>query len=67
MGAFPMLGLDRCSWTTENEQDLVALTYREATDPLSQWLTNTVVPSFHHVVGERLKVRIEIPNAISLL
>ena len=62
MGAFPLFGLDRKAWSRENEYDLVALMARKAPDPFSQWFTNTLMPIFHHVIGERFMVRTHRPT-----
>jgi hypothetical protein len=56
MGAFPLLGLDRHAWNTQNESDLVALMPREGPDHFSRWFTDKFMPMFHYVFGEKFKV-----------
>ncbi|KAF2099869.1 hypothetical protein NA57DRAFT_75374 [Rhizodiscina lignyota] len=58
MGSFPLLGLDKKAWEAEHESDLVALNARKASDRLTRWFTDTVIPRFHVLLGERLKVRV---------
>lgn len=57
MASFPLCGLDRNAWSEENESDLVALMPRMASDPFSEWFSYTLMPMFHHVIGEKFKVR----------
>jgi hypothetical protein len=56
MGDFPLNGLDRGSWNPEHEKDLVTVKRRSSTDPLTRWLRETLIPAYHHVIGERYKV-----------
>ncbi len=56
MGSFPLLGLDRNTWDVENENDLVAIKARAAPDIFSNWFTETLVPAYHHTLGEKFKV-----------
>ncbi|ORY72088.1 uncharacterized protein BCR38DRAFT_331613 [Pseudomassariella vexata] len=55
MGAFPLLGLDQTAWDEDNQKDLIAIRARKSPDMFSKWFTEVVVPTFHHLVGERLK------------
>jgi hypothetical protein len=56
MGSFPLLGLDRDSWEPKNEADLIAIRPRAAPDIFSKWFTEGVVPFYHRVIGEKVKV-----------
>lgn len=56
MGSFPLLGIDGNSWDVEYEDDLVAIKARTAPDMFSKWFTETLVPIYHHLLGERFKV-----------
>jgi hypothetical protein len=60
MGAFPLLGMDRHAWNKEYEADLVAVRRREYTDSFSEWITDKLIPVFHHAVGSKFKVCLEI-------
>ncbi|ORY62310.1 uncharacterized protein BCR38DRAFT_525336 [Pseudomassariella vexata] len=55
MGNFPLLGIDKASWEAQYEDDLVALKPRATSDPFSRWFCERIVPSFHHVLGEKFK------------
>ncbi|KFY10220.1 hypothetical protein V491_07756, partial [Pseudogymnoascus sp. VKM F-3775] len=55
MGSFPLLGIDGNSWDVEYEDDLVAIKARTAPDMFSKWFTETLVPIYHHLLGERFK------------
>ncbi|KAL9080457.1 MAG: hypothetical protein Q9157_000771 [Trypethelium eluteriae] len=55
MGAFPLYGLDRNAWSLENEHDLTAVMARKAPDSFSHWFTDTLIPMFHQLVGEKIK------------
>lgn len=56
MGNFPLVGLDRNTWSSIYENDLMAVRTRPSSDYLSDWITHTIVPSFHRMVGEKYKV-----------
>jgi hypothetical protein len=56
MGSFPLLGIDKDAWDTKDENDLVAIKARAVPDVFSKWFTETLVPAYHHVLGERFKV-----------
>jgi len=62
MGSFPLFGLDRKAWNEENERDLVALMPRKPSDPFSEWFSHTLMPIFHHVIGEKFKVGTQYLN-----
>ena len=55
MGSFPLLGIDANSWNEEHEHDLVSLWSRRPPDAFSRWLSGSVVPTFHRIVGARYK------------
>ena len=57
MGAMPLLGLDRNSWDSLNENDLLSLHPRTPTDSFSVWVSETLVPIYHRFLGQRTKVR----------
>ncbi|KAI1859736.1 hypothetical protein JX265_010185 [Neoarthrinium moseri] len=52
MGSFPLLGLDRKSWESQYENDLVGLVVRTAPDAFSAWFAERLVPALHHLIGE---------------
>jgi hypothetical protein len=56
MGSFPLLGIDKNAWDTKDENDLVAVKARAVPDVFSKWFTETLVPAYHRVVGEKFKV-----------
>ncbi|KAL9073145.1 MAG: hypothetical protein Q9157_004858 [Trypethelium eluteriae] len=56
MGSFPLHGLDRSSWDPQYESDLIALKARSAPDRFTRWFTDSVIPKYHNLVGEKLKV-----------
>lgn len=56
MGSFPLLGIDGNSWNVEYEDDLVAVKARTAPDMFSTWFTETLVPAYHYLLGEKFKV-----------
>ena len=58
MGFFPLRGLDKDAWDPQHEDDLLAIKARSAPDPFSRWFTETIVPAYHHILGERFKVGI---------
>jgi hypothetical protein len=55
MGNFPLRGPDQHSWSEENTHDLLAIQRRESSDPFSRWLSDSFVPFFHNIFGERFK------------
>lgn len=55
MGNFPLLGLDRTTWNSEHEHDLLAMRATPGGDYFSVWVFDTIVPLFHRVIGERIK------------
>ncbi|KUJ08802.1 uncharacterized protein LY89DRAFT_788704 [Mollisia scopiformis] len=55
MGSFPLLGIDRGAWDTDNENDLVAIKPRAPPDMFSRWFTEDVVPHYHHIFGKTFK------------
>jgi hypothetical protein len=55
MGSFPLYGLDRKSWDPTYEWDLAALCSRKAPDPFSQWVSDRVIPTFHHIIGSKYR------------
>lgn len=55
MGSFPIRGLDMGAWDVK--EDLVALKSAGPGDLTTRWFTNTLVPLYHRLFGERLKVR----------
>lgn len=57
MGSFPLIGLDRDYWNSENERDLVALWPCQLSDPFAKWFAHTVTPLFHNIIGSKFKVR----------
>lgn len=57
MGNFPLLGLDRKTWDEAHEDDLLALRERSRSDMFSSWVAETLVPTFHRLIGEKFKVR----------
>lgn len=56
MGTFPLLGLDKDAWDKRNQDDLIAIKPRSTPDTLSRWLTEKLVPAYHHVLGKKFKV-----------
>ena len=62
MGCFPLRGLDRNAWLAGDEDDLMAVKARTARDPFSKWFMSTVVPTYHRIIGERLKVPAPKPS-----
>lgn len=61
MGGFPLLGRDRESWDVENERDLVGLRPRNPPDRFSAWFSDTVLPTYHRVIGQKVKVGLLCP------
>jgi hypothetical protein len=57
MGAFPLLGLDSNAWEKDHEDDLIALSARNAPDTFSRWFNGRLIPWIHSLVGERIMVR----------
>jgi hypothetical protein len=55
MGAFPLLGLDANSWEAEHEHDLMSLLSRKPRDAFSKWLSTSIVPLYHRVLGSKYK------------
>ncbi|KAI0134161.1 hypothetical protein BJ170DRAFT_690464 [Xylariales sp. AK1849] len=62
MGNFPRLGLDRYSYSAENEHDLVAVKARSVPDIFSRWLKFFLIPKWHKVIGEKFKLRSFLPQ-----
>ncbi|KAH7386404.1 hypothetical protein BKA64DRAFT_142913 [Cadophora sp. MPI-SDFR-AT-0126] len=62
MGAFPLLGLDRDAWDSKTESDLIAIKPRAAPDIFSKWFSESFIPRYHQVFGERF--RKELPGDI---
>lgn len=56
MGNFPLLGIDRHSYSEQYEKDLVAIRARSAPDFFSRWFTCGLIPKWHSAVGEKFKV-----------
>jgi len=56
MGTFPLLGLGKDAWDKRNQDDLIAIKPRSTPDTLSRWLTEKLVPAYHHVLGKKFKV-----------
>ena len=54
-GNYPLLGLDKDAWGGSGD-DLVAMKARVAPDPFSSWVSNTVIPFYHNLLGDKLKV-----------
>ncbi|ROV95952.1 hypothetical protein VMCG_07984 [Cytospora schulzeri] len=57
MGNFPLLGLDRKTWDPQYEKDLLAMRANPASDYFSDWVSDTVVPLFHRLIGEKFKAK----------
>lgn len=50
-------GLESKAWNEEATADLIALSAQQYEgDRFTQWLANTVIPRFHHLVGWRIMV-----------
>jgi hypothetical protein len=60
MGAFPLLGMDRMSWSKDYENDLAAILPREKPDLFSEWFTEKLIPAFHHRIGSKFKVDLPV-------
>lgn len=56
MGNFPLLGLDRVAWDSIHEKDLLSIQAAGCTDPLTRIVLEKVIPLYHRVIGERVKV-----------
>ena len=56
MGAFPLLGLDRDAWDAKTESDLIAINPRATPDIFSKWFTESFIPRYHQVFGEKFRV-----------
>lgn len=56
MGAMPLLGLDRNSWDSIHENDILSLHPRTPSDSFSVWVSETLVPIYHRFLGRRIKV-----------
>tara|TARA_R110002060_G_scaffold27132_4_gene36857 strand:- start:19 stop:519 length:501 start_codon:yes stop_codon:yes gene_type:complete len=56
MGAFPLLGLDRDAWDAKSESDLIAINPRATPDIFSKWFTESFIPRYHQVFGEKFRV-----------
>jgi hypothetical protein len=54
----PLLGLDRHAWEPIHERDLITAESHDSTDLFGSWFTETLVPVYHRLLGERLKVRL---------
>ena len=67
MGAFPLLGMDRKSWSKEAETDLVALMARQKPDAFSGWFAETLIPFFHRVLGAKFKVYFERVDSLKIM
>ncbi|PVH77721.1 hypothetical protein DL98DRAFT_636938 [Cadophora sp. DSE1049] len=64
MGAFPLLGLDRDAWDIKTESDLIAIKPRATPDLFSKWFTESFVPRYHQVFGERFRLPGNIGSGI---
>ncbi|KAH8745891.1 hypothetical protein F5883DRAFT_586160 [Diaporthe sp. PMI_573] len=53
MGCFPIRGLDMDAWDVK--EDLVALKSPGPRDLTTRWVTNTLIPFYHRLLGEKLK------------
>jgi hypothetical protein len=55
MGDFPILSHDKDAWHKETEYDLIAISGRKDTDSFTQWVSTSLVPTFHALLGKRCK------------
>lgn len=55
MGNFPLRGPDQHTWITENTHDLLAVQRRSSRDPISRWVSNSLIPYLHKKYLRRLK------------
>lgn len=53
MGNFPIISHDRDAWAKETGHDLVATVNRSNADSLTKWVSVSVVPTFHALLGKR--------------
>ena len=65
MGSFPLHGLDRSSWDPSHENDLVAINSRRAPDRFTRWFTDSFIPTYHALIGQKLKVRLSSSSNLS--
>lgn len=57
LGSSPILGIDKIAWDSQYEDDLVGIKPRTTPDTFSHWFTEKAVPLYHHLMGEKFKVR----------
>jgi hypothetical protein len=55
MGDFPISSHDKDAWHKETEYDLIAISARKNMDSFTQWVSASLVPAFHTLLGKRYK------------
>lgn len=55
MGNFPIISNDRKVWDKGLEDDLITAMEQQGSDVFSTWVSNTLIPTFHTMIGKRFK------------
>jgi hypothetical protein len=55
MGNFPIISNDRKAWDKGSEDDLITAMEQQGSDVFSTWVSNTLIPTFHTMIGKRFK------------